>query len=194
MRQTKRKHLMQKQPRRPKLYNVIRWILYVLCIFLAFITANGGDFKKPLLLIPVALCISSVSGTVVSGAIGIVCGFLLDISCGTLPGYHGIMLFLICLTISRLYDRLLLQRFWNMVLLTAAAAFLVTGFDFLFQYAIWGYDNVSHLYLTYSLPCLAYTTVSSIVIYPIFALIHRFLLPKRRRTIEKKLKPLEETA
>ena len=129
-----------------------------------------------------------------SGAIGIICGLLLDISCGTLPGYHGILLFLICLVISRLYDRLLLQRFWNMVFLTAAAAFLVTGFDFLFQYAIWGYDNVSHLYLTYSLPCLAYTAISSIVIYPIFALMHRFLLPKRRRAIEKKLKPLEESA
>ena len=32
------------------------------------------------------------------------------------------------------------------------------------------------------------------ICYPVFSLIHRFLLPKRRRTIEKKLKPMEETA
>ena len=180
MRQTKRKQLSRRSVRRPRLRNTIRWILYVLFIFLAFVTANGGDFIKPLLLIPVALCIASVSGTV--------------ISCGTLPGYHGILLFLICLFTSRLYDRFLLQRFWNMMFLTAAVSFVVTGLDFVFQYAIWGYDNVSRLYLHHQLPCLGYTVLSSVVIYPIFALIHHFLLPKRRRTIEKKHKPMEESA
>lgn len=74
MRQTKRKQLSRRSVRRPRLRNTIRWILYVLFIFLAFVTANGGDFIKPLLLIPVALCIASVSGTVVSGGIGILCG------------------------------------------------------------------------------------------------------------------------
>ena len=71
---------------------------------------------------------------------------------------------------------------------------MVTGLDFVFQYAIWGYDNVSRLYLHHQLPCLGYTVLSSVVIYPIFALIHHFLLPKRRRTIEKKHKPMEESA
>ena len=123
MRQSKRKFLTQKPVRRPKLRNVIRWGLYAVCIFLAFVTANGGDFTKPLLLIPIALCISSVSGAVVSGGIGILCGLLLDISCGTLAGYHGILLFLICLAVSCMYDRLLLQRFWNLIWLTAVAAF-----------------------------------------------------------------------
>ena len=74
MRQSKRKFLTQKPVRRPKLRNVIRWVLYAVCIFLAFVTANGGDFTKPLLLIPIALCISSVSGAVVSGGIGILFG------------------------------------------------------------------------------------------------------------------------
>ena len=157
-------------------------------------TANGGDFTKPLLLIPIALCISSVSGAVVSGGIGILCGLLLDISCGTLAGYHSILLFLICLAVSCMYDRLLLQRFWNLIWLTAVAAFVVTGFDFVFQYAIWGYHQISQLYLHHTLPCLAYTVISSMICYPVFSLIHRFLLPKRRRTIEKKLKPMEETA
>ena len=55
MRQTKRKQLSRRSVRRPRLRNTIRWILYVLFIFLAFVTANGGDFIKPLLLIPVAV-------------------------------------------------------------------------------------------------------------------------------------------
>ena len=57
MRQTKRKQLSRRSVRRPRLRNTIRWILYVLFIFLAFVTANGGDFIKPLLLIPAVHCI-----------------------------------------------------------------------------------------------------------------------------------------
>ena len=193
MRQSKRKFLTQKPVRRPKLRNVIRWGLYAVCIFLAFVTANGGDFTKPLLLIPIALCISSVSGAVVSGGIGILCGLLLDISCGTLPGYHAIGLFLICMLISRLYDRLMQQRFFNLVFFTAITAFFLTGTDFIFQYAIWGHEHVSQIYLHYSLKCLLYTTISSAVCYPIFYCIHRYLLPQRRRTVEKTLKPMEDS-
>lgn len=194
MRRNKRTLPASQKPKRQNLRNVIRWILYFFCIFLAFVTANSGDTIKPLLLIPVALCISSVSSMIVSGGIGILCGLLLDISCGTLPGYHAILLFLLCMATAMLYDRLMQQRFLNMVIFTAIAAFLITGCDFIFQYALWGYENVSHLYVHHSLPCLLYTTISGAVCYPIFFLIHRFLLPKRRRTIEKKLKPLEETS
>lgn len=192
MRRTNRFHPFSKKPKHPKVRNTIRWILYFLCIFLAFITSNSSDTIKPLLLIPIALCISSVSGLVVSGGIGILCGLLMDISTGSLPGYHGILLFLLCMATSLLYDRLMQQRFLNLIFFTFAAAFFITGCDFVFRYAIWGYDNVSHLYLHHSIPCLFYTTLSSVVYYPIFALMHRFLLPERRRTIEKKLKPLEE--
>lgn len=193
MRRNKRLLPEPKKYQRPKLRNAIRWVLYLLCVFLAFVTANGGDFTKPLLLLPIALCISSVSGLAVSGGAGIVCGLLLDISCGTLLGFYALLLFPICMAVSLLYDRLLQQRFWNMVFLTGAAAFLVTGLDFVFRYAIWGYDQVSYLYVHRSLPCLGYTVIGGAVLYPIFALIHRFLLPPRRRTIEKTIKPMEET-
>lgn len=178
--------------KRPWLRNIIRWALYALCILMAFLFANIGDYTKPLLLLPISLCISSVSGPIISGSIGIVCGLLMDISSGTLPGYHAILLFLICMLTSLLYDKLMMQRFFNLLFFTAVTAFIVTGSDYIFRYAIWGYDNVSQVYLHYMLPCLLYTCISSAVIYPIFSCIHRFFLPQRRRTIEKTLRPLED--
>ena len=45
----------------------------------------------------------------------------------------------------------------------------------------------------YMLPCLLYTCISTIVIYPVFHCIHRFLLPQQRRTIEKTIRTLEES-
>ncbi len=181
-----------KAPNRVRLRHTIRWLLYLLCIFLAFVTANAGDNTKPLLLIPIALCISSVSGAVISGIVGIFCGLLLDISSSTLEGYHAIALFLICIATSVLYDRMMMQRFWNMVIFTLIATFLVTGLDYIFLYAIWGYENVSYLYVHQILPCILYTTIAGGICYPVFALIHKFFLPKRKRTIEKRVKPLEE--
>ncbi|MFR0949758.1 MAG: hypothetical protein ACLSFT_03860 [Ruminococcus callidus] len=128
---------------------------------------------------------------VVSGGIAF-CRAAADISCGTLAGYHGILF--PDLSGGFLYVRPSAAAVLDLIWLTAVAAFVVTGFDFVFQYAIWGYHQVSQLYLHHTLPCLAYTVISSMICYPVFSLIHRFLLPKRRRTIEKKLKPMEETA
>lgn len=192
MRQSKQLFLPPKKKRRTRLRNVVRWILYVLLILLAFLLANTGDYLKPLLLIPIAFCISSVSGTIVSATVGIVCGLLMDISTGTLLGYHTIVLFVFCMLISVLYDRLMQQRFLNLVLFTAIASFFITGCDYIFRYAIWSYDNVSYLYLHHSLPCMVYTIISSMVCYPIFSLIHKGLLPPRKRTVEKTVKPIEE--
>lgn len=188
------KHLLPvpKKPKRQKLRNVIRWVLYVFLALLAFLVAAAGDYIKPMLLIPIALCISSVHGTVIAGGVGIVCGLLMDIVSGTLPGFHAIPMFLMCMGISVLYDRLMQQRFLNLVFFTLLASFLMTGSDYIFQYAIWGYDNVSLIYVHYALPCMLYTVIGGAVCYPVFQLIHRFLLPQRRRKVERTLKPMSE--
>ena len=187
------KRLLPEQKRKhPKLRNTIRWMLYVLLIFFAFVFANSGDFLKPMLLIPIALSVSSVSSGITAGFVGLVCGFLMDVCGGTLLGYRALLLFLFCMATSVLYDRMFRQHFLNTLLFTAAAAFLITGFDYIFRYAIWGYDHVSYLYTHYSLRILLYTILSAMVLHPIFALIHKFLLPQRKRTLEQTVKPIEE--
>ncbi len=192
MRRNKRLLPAPRMPKRQRLRSVIRWILYTVIVLLAFVTAAAGDYTKPLLLIPIALCIASVHGTVIAGCTGIVCGLLMDIAGGTLLGYHAIFMFLMCIGISILYDRLMQQRFLNLVFFTLLAAFVVTGCDFVFQYALWGYDNVSKIYINHSLPCLFYTVIGGAVCYPVFRLIHRFLLPQRRRKVERTLKPIHD--
>ncbi len=183
---------VSKKPKRQKLRSVILWVLYSILILMAFVLGTAGDYVKPLLLLPIALCISSVCSTAVAGGIGIACGLLIDISYGTLLGYHAIPLFLICMGVSLLYDRLMQQRLLNLVFFTLVAAFLITGSDYIFQYAIWGYENVSQIYVKNSLPCLVYTVISSVVYYPIFRLMHRFLLPPRRRKVERTVKPIDD--
>ena len=71
---------------------VLRWILYGLLVLFAFVIAAAGNHIKPLLLIPIALCISSTCKDIPAVGVGIVCGFLLDFSCGKLLGYYAIIL------------------------------------------------------------------------------------------------------
>lgn len=162
---------------------IIRWILYVMLVLLAFVLAAAGNYVKPLLLLPIAFCISSYCKDTVAIGVGIVCGFLLDISCGKLPGFNAIIMLALCLTVSLLYTHLLQQRLLNMLLLTAVGSFLQIGLDFIFYYAIWGYDHVNQIFLSYTIPSWYATVIASIPIYLIFRLIQRCLTPKKNRII-----------
>ena len=67
--------------------SVVRWIFYFVVIVLCTAFQNAGDYVKPLLLIPVALCIASNVKQGAAVFIGILCGFLLDFSCNRLALY-----------------------------------------------------------------------------------------------------------
>lgn len=171
---------------------LIRWCLYFVLIFIAFILGASGNYVKPMLLLPIALCIASVSGLCSAGVIGIICGLLLDINSDVTPGFHAILFFLICLGISTLYQKLMKQKFLNMLLFTVLAAGIITGVQFLFLYALWDYKDVIVVYRAELLPCILYTAVSVCIYYPIFSLIHRFFLIPRKQKIEKTVKPIED--
>ncbi|MCC8112206.1 MAG: hypothetical protein LIO74_11680 [Ruminococcus sp.] len=192
MGRNKRLFLENEKLKRTWLCNFIRWCCYVVLILYAFLFANSGDFIKPMWMVPMALCIASVSGMFTAGAVGIVCGFLMDISGGTLIGYRAMVLFLLCMAMSILYDRMMQQHFLNTLIFTAIAAFLITGFDFVFRYWIWEYDHLAYLYTHYSLRILLYTVLSAVVCHPVFRLIHKFFLPARKQTVEKKVKSMDE--
>lgn len=50
--------------------SAVRWLLYFLVIFLCFIIMTSGTWKKPLLLIPAALCISVNSSQIPAAVTG----------------------------------------------------------------------------------------------------------------------------
>lgn len=170
---------------RQKRCTFLRWILYGLLVLFAFVIAAAGNHIKPLLLIPIALCISSTCKDVPAVGVGIVCGFLLDISCGKLLGYNAIILLALCLCVSLLYTNLLQQRLLNMLVLTAVGSFLQAGLDFFFSYVIWGYDHVNQIFLTVTIPSWLATVIATIPIYYLFRLIAHCLSPKQNRIIRE---------
>lgn len=163
----------------------VRWILYAIIIIFCYITATSGSFRKPLLLIPVALCIASYAREHTALIIGIVCGLLLDIVCGKLIGFNAILLCLMCIGISLLYKHFLMHRLLSFMILAAAGIFIQGILDYFFFYAIWNYSNVSFIFTNHIIPCCIYTLISALPVYAVIHNINRLLRPNTVRTIEE---------
>lgn len=163
----------------------VRIFLYAVIILLCCIFATSGSFRKPLLLIPVALCISSYAREHTAMITGIVCGFLLDIVCGKLPGFNALILCFMCIGVSLLYKHFLMHRLLSFMVLAAAGIFIQGVLDYFFFFAIWDYSNVSFIFNHQILPCCIYTLISALPVYVVIHNINRLLRPNTVRTIEE---------
>lgn len=166
----------------------VRWILYYLVIFCCFIIMTSGTLLKPILLVPVALCISINNNMYASVFTGAVCGFLIDISCGKLFGYNAVILAFFCIAVSLMYELYLRQRFMNFMLINAAVSYIQCRLDYKFYYQIWEYEDVDRIFVHVSIKVWIYTIISGVFIYLIIKLINKPLMPKTHLTIEEVIK------
>lgn len=180
-----------KTPREKKIHIIkttIRWILYYIIIFFGFIFMTSGTFLKPVVLIPIAFCIACGSGQISSAVTGAVCGFLIDMSCGKLFGYNAVLISFFCIVLSLLFEHYLKRRFINVLITTAAAAFIQGWLDYRFYYQIWKYENVERIFSKVTLPVWFYTVISTAVVYFIIWLVNYFLIPKEHLTLDEAIK------
>ncbi|MDE6658445.1 MAG: hypothetical protein K2J88_07690, partial [Oscillospiraceae bacterium] len=91
------------QKKRYAMLQLKKWILFIFLIGFCYILETSGSYRKPLLLIPLALCIASHTGEVQAMSVGAVSGLLLDLACDKLIGCNGILLLICCTGVSLLY-------------------------------------------------------------------------------------------
>ncbi len=170
---------------------ILRWTLYYVLIFFSFIIMTSGTWTKPILLIPIAMCIAAENnryGAVVTAAI---CGFLIDTACGRLFGYNAVLLTIFSILISLLFELYLKHKFVNYILLTSAVSYIQCRLDYRFYYQIWGYEGVEKIFTSVLLKAWVYTVISAVFIYLIFKLINRFLMPRTHLTIEEAITKIQ---
>lgn len=165
-----------------------RWLLYYVLIFFSFIIMTSGTSLKPILLIPVALCIAVGNNQIASAVTGAVCGFLIDISTGKLFGYNAVVLTFFCIVVSLAFELYLRNKFLNVLLASAIVSFLLGLLDYKFYYEMWNYDNVERIFSSVTIPVWIYTVISSVFIFLIIKLINHFLMPKEHLTLEEAIK------
>ncbi len=181
MRQSDRKA----RNRRYALLQCVQWILFLLLVFLAFVYASCGSGIKPLLLLPLALCISSYTGEIIAMAVGLLCGLLIDISCGKLLGYNAIWLIICCVAVSLLHNYYLYHRLVNILVLTFICVMVQGYMDFVLYYGVWGYEDVWLIYRQVTLPSGIATMIGTVFVFGIVKGIAQKCGTRRTNVLEK---------
>lgn len=157
---------------------ILKWIVLGFFMLFLFTLQSTPSFLeimdvKPVLLLPLAVCIAMFEGEWAGGFAAMACGLLWDMSGESPFGSYGILCLTIGVTVGLLLKFLLRNEWFNCVALVFIASLIVFSLEFLFTYAIQGYDRFGQVFLTKHLPMIAYTTALSPVIYYIVKLIER---------------------
>ncbi|MEG0615243.1 MAG: rod shape-determining protein MreD [Oscillospiraceae bacterium] len=174
--------------KRERINGFTKWAFYILIIVISFIylMLPTNNESKPLLLIPVAICIAMNEKVMTSAIVGMICGFMLDFACGKIFGFNAALLLLLGMGVSLLFILLMRQNILNVLLITLAAAFIQGGLDFFFFYVIWGYDNLGKIFLQNFLPSIIFTTLWAAVYYAAFKAVQTRFAPPNDKHIEEK--------
>ena len=164
---------------------VVQWIVFALLAFLFYVLMTSGSHVQPLLLIPLAMCISVHFGEIPSAAVGVASGLLMDVACGKLLGYNAIWMVVCCVATSLLHSYYLRDKFFNTLLLTAVCTAVQGYMDFMLYYAIWGHENVTLVYTHIMLPSGIMTLVCTIPVWLIVRWICRVCGSQRSFELEK---------
>ncbi|MDO5560002.1 MAG: hypothetical protein Q4F95_10435 [Oscillospiraceae bacterium] len=169
--------------RKKRKYAIIRWCVFCLLIWAAFIFLTSGTFMKPNLLIPLALCISMGEGELASAAVAIGCGLLSDCAFDKLTGSSAILLLIGCVCASLLFTHYLQKNFINVFLVTAIFTAFYYLIDFFFCYYIWNYSNHEIIFTDYTIISFVLTSLSLIIIYPVVKLIRKNLTLRKMHVL-----------
>ena len=147
-----------------------------------------GTWLKPILLVPAVMCISMRNGQLSSAFTGAFCGLLIDVACGRLFGFNAVILAALCAMVSLVFELYLRQRFFNYLWITAVAALVQLWLDYKFYYQIWSFSDSDLIFRTVTMKVWIYTIISALVVYPVYRLIDRLLMPKTHLTIEEAIR------
>lgn len=167
------------------LLQLVQWIVLGLLALAGYFLMTSGSYVKPLLLIPLALCVSARISEIPATAVGVVTGLLMDIACGKLLGYNAVWMVVCCVAVSLLHSYYLREKLLNILALTAVCTAVQGYLDFMFYYAIWGHENVSLVYMHIMLPSGIMTVIATIPVWFIVRWLCRKCGSRRSFELEK---------
>ncbi len=142
-------------------YALAMLLLYVLQVTPRFFSLFG---VKPMLIVPLAICIAMVEGEFVGGLYGVLCGLLLDFGAFTLFGINSIIMLVSCVAAGLLVIYLMRPGLRSAIILTFATAVTICLAHYFFLYGMWGLKDASLIFYNHSVPMILYTTICAIPI------------------------------
>lgn len=158
-----------------------RYLGYVILIVVLYVFQGapmivpeifGG---RPLLLVPLALCIASCENTVVSIVFGAVCGVLTDISCDGTVGWFAFALTLICCFENFIFSRYFVPSFLTVMIFSFAAVTATILLYYVFFVLFAGVESGGILFVNHYISRTLYTFAVTIPIYFLTVFLKRNL-------------------
>lgn len=165
-----------------------RWSIYAFMIFVSVIIINIGQGVKPLLLIPLCICICMNEGEYPAAFLGGICGLLIDFSCGRIFGYSSVFMIAFCVATVLMFKHYLIQNVLNIIWMTSLFTAVYEILDYFFVYSMWNYEGKEYVFRKICLPCILYTTIVSPIIWLLVKSVLKRFYPKREKTIEEAMK------
>lgn len=175
----------KKLPQKSKVLTFFRAVAYIEIALVCQIIASIGTGVKPLILIPFAICVATWSGEVTSACVGMLSGFLLDMSCGRILGFNAVILIVMCTIVSLLHAHLLRRKFLNFFVLTAITCAVQGLLDYFFFYKLWDYKDSYLILHDITFKCFIETMISSVFVYLLINLINKKMKPYQIKSIEE---------
>lgn len=175
--------LNEKDPMHRLSIRYLKWTAYgLLLLAAAILQATPHAFTvlgaRPLLLIPMVVCVAMFTGPVGGAAAGVAAGILWDLNSTRLLGFNALVLMAVGCGCG-LFVHLLLRNNLLSAMLLFSGALLIQGLaDWFFNTLLLGKEDPLFRLLHLQLPDMAFTLVVSPLVYGVTLLVARLL---RRR-------------
>ncbi|MDR2656045.1 MAG: hypothetical protein LBC56_08305 [Oscillospiraceae bacterium] len=158
-------------------YSIIMILSYVLMVTPGFLT---GGYSRPMLLIPLTVCISMFEGEFAGGLFAAAAGIFWDTGSDAFMGFHALILFVCCIGCGLLIQLLLKKRMLSAFLLCAAVSVIYSGLYFFFYFGIWPHSGavLARLFLWDFVPIIIYTFLCTPLYFYLVRFIYRKIRPR----------------
>lgn len=159
----------------------LKWAVYGAAILLAVILQSlprlfpsvGG--ARPILVIPVVVCIAMFEGPIGGAAAGIAGGILWDLFSDRLLGFNALLLLFICCACGLMAQLLIRNNLLSSLLMTAAALFSQGILDWFFNVLLLSKSEPLYTLLHLTLPNMLYSFLLTPILYFIIYALARKL-------------------
>lgn len=154
-----------------------RWFFYFLTLIILHSIMSCGIFGlwQPYFIISLAIAVSMREQEFSSSIFGIFCGFMLDISVGSLFGFYAVWLMPCCFLTSLLSRNLIKVNFLNHLIFTAITTLFSFSMYYLFNYVIWNTSGREIIVTKILFPSFIATFVTAPLIHFLVRMISRKL-------------------
>lgn len=165
-------------------FRVVKYTAYALEILIIYIIQSTPNLVlevfggKPILLVPVAITIAVFEKEIPAIVFGVICGLITDMGYSGAVGYYGIMLAIVCFTVSNLMGNYIRTNLLTIMLIATISIPVIIFLQFAFYYIFVGYTDVWAFFANHYISRIIYTWAFT----PVFYFFNRFIA---LRTSEK---------